>query len=334
MPFFLSHTSALDFWRTVYNPHRSPSTPAPARSALIPDTPCRLRELRAIQPPWLENALPALENGTIHVLVKRPDLRCGAQRICSHVAKTPFPEGSFYRYSDDLFIASPALAFVQLANELDIPCLAALGDELCGRYSFDPNSPRGIRSRTAPLTSSACLQTYVTAAATVGLPGASRAQNALRYLSNGAESPMETKTHLMLSLPYRYGGYGIPGLLFNQTIALSPTARTIALRNSCRADILLANRKLDIEFDGKHDHTGPDALESDRRRTNALAEMGYEVIELTSGQINDLAAFERIALRIAAQAHKRIERKYLGPLPARLNLRNALSAWNNANGRP
>lgn len=330
MALYLSHMTALDFWRVVYRIDRAPG--APESIVALGKASCPLSDIRPTLPSWIENQLAPREGGRIHALVKSAGDRSHAHDIQSHVWGSNLPMGAFYKYSDDLYISSPAFAYVQMAASCSPVQLVALADELCGRYSFDEQNERGIRVRKVPLTTVRDLQDFVQTASP--FPGAERAMRALRYAVAGAESPMETTSHLLLSLPYRYGGYGISGLLFNHEITLTAKAAVIAQREKCRADIYSEKGLVDIEFAGKRDHVGPDALESDRRRMNALSDMGYEIIELTSGQVHDLKTFEHIAMRVAKRLGKRIEKRYRGALPARNDLRRTLFTWNAAYGRP
>ena len=329
MALFLSHESAADFWRLVYPADKAPGMPADAIE--LDRRPLSVSGLRQTVPTWLDGTFLSLEQGRLHVLVADARMRCGSRSVKSHIWKRPLPNGAFYRLSEDLCIASPPFVFLQLASTCTVAELAAYGYELCGRYAFDPRQERGTHRRKIPLATSSQLAAFLEGAA--GAPGIVRAKQALAHIAENSESPMETATHLLLSLPYRYGGYGIGGLSLNREITLSEDAALVARRRKCRADILLEGAKLDIEFAGKFDHTGDDALESDRRRTNALASMGFEVIELTSGQVRDWRTFEQVALRIAAAAGKRIRNENRGLLAERMSLRQALHDWNDASGR-
>ena len=84
---------------------------------------------------------------------------------------------------------------------------------------------------------------------------------------------------------------------------------------------------------GEHDHSSDVGYNADRARINALKEMGFDVIEVTSGQVGDLMAFEALVMRIARATGKRVDASKLGPIPSRLELRRELFSWNRAGGR-
>lgn len=210
--------------------------------------------------------------------------------------------------------------------------LVAYGCEICGRYAFDTREERGFRTRDTPLSSGRRIKGFLDSFENVR--GKAKALRALEYVIEGAESPMETLTAALLHLPYRYGGYGLQKPTANEIVILSSEAHSILRQRSCRIDLQWKRARVAVEFLGKHDHDEESAFERDRMRTNALVEMGYEVIELTSGQVRDWETFELIARRIARRTGKRIPAQYRGLIPMRRQLRDALFSWNAAYGRP
>ena len=329
MAFYLSHMTAADFWRLVYDAQRVPHS---AEGVIIlDDVPCRIRELCAVAPHWLDERLLSLEGGRVHVLVNDLKNRCNSKKTVSHVLSGDIPEGSFYRVNDQLYIASPEFVFLQLASAVAFPQLIAYGCEICGKYAFDPQDEDGTRQRKLPLVTPEQLRVYLEAAS--GVRGLVTARRALGYVAAGSESPMETASYLFLSLPYRMGGYGLRELSLNQEVPLTQSAQIVAKRENCRPDIRAGERRIDIEYAGRNRHTGNDALEWDSRRSNALSSMGFEIVHLTKGQVDDWRTFEQIALNIASKMDKRIEKKYRGPLPERMKLRKMIAIWNKFYGR-
>ena len=330
MAFYLTLESAADFWRLVYNPHRVPdATRAISPKADASGNSSRLRELL---PSWADDDFAQMEGGKYHLIVNDRISRHHSSHACFHLWKGPFPQGSFYRVNDEVFVASPEFAFLHMASVCSLSQLVAYGCEICGRYAFDPREERGFRMRDAPLTSARKIKRFLESAENVR--GKAKALQAVELVIEGNESPMETLTALLLCLPCRYGGYGLPKLTANVTVPLTREAYAILHQRECRIDLLWEKAKLAVEFLGKHDHDEESAFERDRKRTNALAEMGYEVIELTNEQVRDWEAFELIARRIARLTGKRVAPQHRGLSPARQQLRNTLFAWNAAYGRP
>lgn len=143
---------------------------------------------------------------------------------------------------------------------------------------------------------------------------------------------METECYLLISLPFRYGGYGMDCFSLNFPIPLNETAARIADRDTCYGDICSYDLRVDIEYQGKHDHANSFDYDDDRARINGIKEMGYDVIELTSSQVGNLQVFEDILLRVAKKANRRIDKRHLGATSERISLRNALFDWNAAGG--
>lgn len=146
---------------------------------------------------------------------------------------------------------------------------------------------------------------------------------------------METAIEMRNSLPCKkLGGYGLPMPAMNQAISLGPTAKRIAGRATCYADICYSEAKLDIEYHGRFDHDNANAFDSDRARVNGLIEEGYEVIEITSQQYLNFKRYEAIAQHIGRRLGRPIRSENLGYLEERINLCNILLNWNRSGGTP
>lgn len=88
---------------------------------------------------------------------------------------------------------------------------------------------------------------------TKAMPGKKCAATALRWIADGAESPMEIKSRLLLTLPYRYGGYGLPMPEVNKDILLSGRTEHRVVR-TFRPDMCWPCHKVIVEYDGKAYH--------------------------------------------------------------------------------
>ena len=325
----IAFVSALDFWRLVYPLDKKPA----AALKMLPDlTPASLdADVWSLAPSWVTPQFLLPEDGVLHTLSFKSSSRRRSASHKQHAWSTRIPEHSFYQINSRAYVASPEFIFLEAANALNFTQIVTLGCELCGLYAFDNRAERGIRKRSVPLTSKAEIDRYLRSA--VGVKGQRKALHALDYVVENSASPMETACALMLFLPYRYGGYGIPAGSLNLEIPLNQRAKRLYRMEKCIADFAWMGQNFVVEYLGLYDHSGESAIESDRARTNALETMGFDVVELTGSIAWDLDAFEEIALRIANIVGKRIERKYLGALPARVELRRQLKRWNTASGR-
>ena len=315
------------FWRKVFPIHRAPKAAEcnpPSQCA------CSWNEIESQIPLWVTLDLLEPFDGRIHVMSFDESSRRQSARHVVHAWSGFIPEGSFYEMQG-AYIASPPFMFLAAATVLSLPELIAFGCELCGLYSFDESRERGFRTRKVPLLTIEQLACYIKSAK--GCRGVKNAQMALKYVIPNSASPMETFDAMLLYLPYRLGGYGLPRPKMNYRVRLSGKAARIAKRQTCYADMCYPEIKLDLEHQGEFDHSTPEEVASDRARVNALKEMGYEVIEFTKDQVNDLLTFEYIALRVAKLLGKRIRKEGLGATKPRMSLRRAVREWNRSGGR-
>ena len=335
MPFYngamvllIETTTALEFWRRVYPLNKVPSSPCtpPDEQAA-----CTESEVFSLKPSWASSEFLAYPDRKLHVLVPEHSMRRRSQHHIAHTWSAPLSEGSFFDCGNGAFVSSPELVFLGAAYRLPLIELIALGDELCGLYSFDPFAKRGFRKRKVPLVAKAQLESYI---ASVGPAlGTKKGRDALKYVVERSGSPMETFDEMTMCLPNWLGGYAIKQAKMNPMIPLTSTAARIARKEHCYGDLCWLDDNLIVEHQGEFDHTLPADVAADRARVNALREMGYEVIELTSGQVGDLRAYESIVLRIAAILGAGLRKENLGATPKRVELRNTLYAWNRSYGR-
>lgn len=338
MSLLISHMTALDFWRMAYPCGKSPSI----ADCSIPNSAPAFSEedVWVFAPSAITPEILLPERNVLHVTVRNANNRYRSNTHHCHLWGNTFPSDSFYRLSKDAFVASPQFLFLQMARGLSLTQLIALGNELCGYYTIDGRSETGVRQRQLPLISKQALACHLEEAATCAKArnepapqGMQKALRALPYIVEHSASPKETEMAMLLSLPYRLGGYGIPQPSMNHRIELTEEAARMARRHSVRADLCWPDHSLDLEFNGAAVHSGGKSETSDRARTNALMLMGYSVIEVTSQQIADHRAFESIALHVAKLIKKRVAPKYRGPLPQRIRLRECLNAWSRMQGR-
>ena len=329
MKLYLGAATSQVFWRIVYPGTRVPGWPGTA----FDGGQCAVNagDVSRYLPDWVD-ALKCFNLKKPDVLTFDADQR---RRGGFHVVKiwsSDVPEGSFYNLGNDVCVSSPAFTFLQMARMLSLPELIAYGDELCGTYSFSPLSKRGMVQRNKPLVRLDALSCYLEGAR--GCPGAKQARKALPFIVEGSASPMETVDEMLLCLPYRLGGYGLPVPDMNLEIPLDERAAAIAGKKSCRGDICWPAINLVIEHQGLYDHDEAGSFEADRARVNALKAQGLDVLELTTSMVHDRRAFEEIALFAAEKLNKRVRKEHRGALPQRIALRACLFAWNRRYGIP
>lgn len=328
MDLVLDIATSLEFWRRQYPLNRVPQ-PTSVQSPI--NCAYNVNDVLELRPDWINEELLEPTDGVLHVLVfNKAEIR-RSKRVVAHAWSGLVPDGSFYQRSPHVYIESLEFIFLHAATILDFTELIALGDELCGIYSFDVRERRGFRKREHPLLRKSQLEQYLQRAA--GCPGRRTALMALQHIVEMSASPMETFDEMTMCLPYRLGGYSLPKPTMNEEVILTPRAARIARRSKVYLDMGYGVYMLDLEHHGKYDHSTEKEIDSDRARVNALKEMGFEVIELTADQVGDPVAYEYIVQRIAKQLGKRLKTEKLGKTKERMALRNALYTWNRCYGK-
>ena len=207
-------------------------------------------------------------------------------------------------------VCSPELCFVQMATLWNLPKLIELGFELCGAYDLSDNSYRTC----APLTSVEKLTAYANSLDKTH--GKRKAIKALRYVANGSASSRETILTMLLTLPYRMGGYGLKQPLLNHRIDLGRRERRIAGKNYLVCDLYWPEAKLDVEYDGGN-HEDPEQMLKDSMRRDALVSMGITVLTVTKWQLENGGSMNAIAHTVAEHTGKRL--RYVDPDFTRAN---------------
>ena len=157
--------------------------------------------------------------------------------------------------------------------------------------------------KRAPLLSAADIAAFAKQAA--GLRGVKQLRWAAERMAGQTTSPFEVQTSMLVSLPRDEGGLGI-GITNNARIPLSEAARSLYDKTCCYADILIESvtdsMGVILECQGRSAHDSEAASLSDAERTTALTSMGYDVIQITYGQIKDKRSFGNLAELIHKKA--------------------------------
>jgi very-short-patch-repair endonuclease len=300
MEWIVSHQSALEFWRKAFSSEAL--TRKKLRSTALPTKPLDARELR-LENPW-RLGMP------LHILVGNENSRKVSKSIKSHICTGKLPNGSFIQAASGLIASSPELTFLHMANELAFPELVALGYELCGSYRLDSDSEpdRGFRD-DQPLTSVSKLSSYLTKA--VGLSGHKNASKALRYIADNSASPMETILAILLTFPYRLGGYGFPKPLMNCPLRVSLEARKKMGGGKYSCDLYWPDEQVDVEYDSDTYHAEQYRIAKDAIRRNALSSAGVAVVTVTRKQVVSTAQLREVAEVLG----KLLEKRLMCPMP-------------------
>jgi len=294
MEYFISHKTALEFWKSAQ------ANVALEGKKLRKNPPTKPMDVKELQSSNLWNlTMP------IHVLVGNKNVRRANENLQNHIASRQFPSGSFIQVDSKLAVSSPELCFVQMASELSLIELIALGYEFCGSYRLEENNRQGRGFRDdLPLTSVAKLEAYLSRVA--GLKGSKNARRALRYITDGSASPMESALTMMLTLPYKLGGYGLPMPLLNCPVQVTKDASKTTRKAKLYCDLYWPEEQVDVEYDSDAYHANPSRIAKDAIRRNALTSAGVTVITLSRMQINNTAELHRVAVDLSKLLGKRL----------------------------
>ena len=296
MELIVSHLSALDYWRRIsvkdaFAKRKFAAIKPAARPSRTVNS--HVEKLEGLSKP-------------VHVLVGYNCSHRASQKLRRHISTSEFPRESFIRIANGLTVSSPELCFIQMASELSLIDLIMLGFEFCGSYRMreDLSLGQGF-SCDSPLTSVAQLKAYATKA--IGLRGRKNALAALRHIADGSASPMETALTMMLSLPYRLGGYGFTMPRLNSPIDISTGAKKASRKSRYYLDLYWPDALVAVEYDSDVWHAITDKISEDARRRNALSSIGVTVINVSRRQINSTAKLREVAEVLGKLLGKRLK---------------------------
>ena len=251
----------------------------------------------------------------------------------SHLPTQEPPPGSFRQTEHGFDVTSPEFTLLSLATQVSRNQLLMACYEMCSSFAVFTPCERTQQQldeaislkfippdcgwkrivdtkgndtnlwKRAPLLSAADIAAFAKQAA--GLRGVKQLRWAAERMAGQTASPFEVQTSMLVSLPRDEGGLGI-GITNNARIPLSEAARSLYDKTCCYADILIESvtdsMGVILECQGRSAHDSEAASLSDAERTTALTSMGYDVIQITYGQIKDKRSFGNLAELIHKKA--------------------------------
>ena len=213
----------------------------------------------------------------IELLIENGNLRRHSPSAHYFVRANEFPQGSFLKISDGIYVVSPHLLFLELATRIDLIELIYLGSQLASKYVITDDEQGFVKSTS--LFSVESLLLYLEKMD--GYPGIKKARCASKYIVGKGESPMETCSVLLLTLPRRLGGFGIPKPVLGYEIDLDPVKYMEYPKSSLRFDMLWKEARLDVEYDSMQFHSSQKKLIEDSMRRNIIRSLKYDIITIT-----------------------------------------------------
>lgn len=313
----ISHTTAL--WTLAKLASRgeldrlraqSPAKPTNARSSTHPQSPdktssessdpkpCASAELaKSIALPWLAKKLECEPEdlGRIDVVVCKRSERRQSRQVHAHAWSAGVSPDQVIRLEDHLYVCTPESVFLQMADCLPLLDLVRLGHQMCGKYSLADGAGGFVKHPA--MTTIAQLEAYL-ASIPKGTRGIKKARRALRLMHDNSWSPMETITTMLLSMPRRMGGFGLPSPQLNQKIDLDQNSSRVGGQESLYVDLLWPDAKFGIEYNGKAYHRNTDR---DLRRELTLRKAQINVVTLGIQQVKDQVQFREVVSQAASR---------------------------------
>lgn len=255
---------------------------------------------------------PPAEDSRLYLLVPEAQVRRTVRHVKHRLCRTELPDHAFLRLGSHAYVPTPEFTFLLMAHYLDLHELIVLGMELCGHYRLvgsSTNSPL-VSNRTLygqrPLTTPQRIAALLERAD--GFTGLPKAKRACAYLTAGSASPMETALYLLLCLPRKLGGYGLPRPTLNAKRKVTSLAGSFTLSRTLVPDLFWSFAMLDVEYDSEEFHASAEALRKGARRALALRSMGVQVMSVTKDVVYDEDAFDAIARLVAKVLGVRIRK--------------------------
>ena len=239
----------------------------------------------------------------IHAFVGSHEKGTTTKYLVTHLSNQQVPNGAFINIGHGIYICTPQFAFLQLGATMDFLELVVTGMELCGSYSTwrldtGESALTGINGRQSAPSCTYGLPPAITAKRLSnfvermqGWRGAVGARKAIRWIIDGSASPMETATYLLLCLPRRLGGYGLPKPMLNPLLKISGPDGV----KQRFPDLFWIGANIDVEYNSDEDHSGEWARYRDSKRVIELAGAEIRVLPLTRPQLMNTREFDSFA---------------------------------------
>ena len=222
----------------------------------------------------------------VHLIYTAKGGRHEPRGIAAHRWDGPYPAGSILRLAAGLYGCSIPLLYLQLQHGRSLGESVLLGYELCGTYAPGPN---GLVHDLSPLAKVNELMAFARAHSSI--KGSQQARSALRFVKNGAASPMEAALAALLGLPQRQGGFGLPLPEMNYGIELE--------NGPIYVDLYWPQAHFGIEYESHEWHSGERKFEQDSQRRNRALVENVSLITVTKPEAQSPSAFEDIAGHVA-----------------------------------
>jgi len=258
----------------------------------------KLVELDETAQRWLAHS-----GDPVHAFVADRAKGANAKHLITHVLGQPAPHGAFLDLGHDVCMCAPHFTFMQMAAQVDLVDAVRIGMELCGAYSQwrlepgimgDPyyrehSETQACTFELPPVMKSSRAEAFVVRQS--ALRGSVGARTALKWVVDNSASPMETAVYLLLCLPKRLGGYGLPKPILNPKLIISTPDGT----KERYPDLYWIGASIDVEYNSDLSHSGEWARYRDSKREVELTVANVRVLPLTRRQLMNASEFDTFA---------------------------------------
>lgn len=332
--------SALELWRGLRLDGRSVRihSDQPDRAPMdfswqAAQTPRRLPAFQVPSSAWLSETLlseTSCLSGPIDLYACSRGRRTHNMSSVSHLQPSDMKAKEVVALSEHVYVTNPARTLYDMRPHLTRCEFLRLLGEFCGGYAIDVGSARGFKA-VPPL-----LQAKDIARICRAHPDTACTRQVARDLAfalDGCASPAETSMALLLCLPFRDGGYGLPLPRMNSLITPYEQVKPLMDRNYYVGDAVWPEQRLVLEYDSRAEHSQGASIAHDNVRKMALEAMGYHVVSVTNIMLADKRLFEMVARDAAKRLGRRIEPTRRGRnwnslhAQARITLIDSPSQW-------
>ena len=314
MNLYLNHESSLELIRYLRSVNGEDGLEGSiCRKRLMDDAINTVRGINELDTTayfWLEHI-----SRPIHAFVPEQAMTTNTKQLVTHVFSQRIPYGAFLDLGHGIRMCTPQYVFLRLGRSCDFVELVKIGLELCGSYSGWklPSATRRSQRREEQgctfdvpyVLQARHLRKFVERVA--GHDGAVGARQAARFVLDGSASPMETAVYLLLCLPKRVGGYGLPKPQLNPKLTITNPSGTETIERY--PDLFWEGANIDVEYNSDEEHSGEWSRYRDSRREVELTVADVRVLPLTRNQLMDTDGFDEFAngLRRMLKIQKRRE---------------------------
>ncbi len=239
--------------------------------------------------------IPHEELDRIDTLVSFDFERSRPAGLRRHVFGAPIPSDHLIEVAEGLLVVDEAMCFVQAGSWMSEPEQLEYGYEICARYHLNHLSSgdyieMGQRYTVAGLIAY-CDENR-------SRQGATRAAAVLKRVHDGARSPMETATAIMVVAKRSQGGLGYTRVELNHRVDVPNEFKYLAKAGYFEIDVYAPASGMGIEYNGS-DHLDKQRSASDAERMTVLSALGFKMIVLTGTQFANRLQLHRAMNAIA-----------------------------------